>query len=93
MLSLEIVTQRGRQVLEEDLAEIVFRRREKRFEQGSEVAILPGHAPLLMQTSAGVVRWKDRKDVVHRYDIDPALVEVFGNTVLVVTDAARPSEA
>lgn len=92
MLSLEIITRRGRKVLEEDVAEIVFRRREERFEQGSEVAIFPGHAPMLMQSAGGTIRWKDRKDEVHRYDADPGLVEVLGNVVLLVTDGARPTD-
>jgi F0F1-type ATP synthase epsilon subunit len=89
MLSLEIVTRRGRRVFEEDLAEIVFRRREERFEQGSEVAIFPGHAPMLMQNAGGDIRWKDRKDVIHHYEVEPGLVEVLDNRVLVVTDVAR----
>jgi F0F1-type ATP synthase epsilon subunit len=92
MLSLEIVTRRGRRVFEDNLTEIVFRRREERFEQGSEVAIFHGHAPMLMQNAGGVVRWKDQKDIIHRYDVDPGLVEVLENRVLVVADAARPAE-
>jgi F0F1-type ATP synthase epsilon subunit len=89
MLSLEIVTRGGRRVFEDDLVEIVFRRREQRFEQGSEVAIFSGHAPMLMQNAGGDVRWKDDKQVVHHYDVEAGLVEVLENRVLVVTDAAR----
>ncbi len=92
MLSLEIVTRHGRRVFEDDLTEIVFRRREERFEQGSEVAIFRGHAPMVMQNAGGAVRWKDQKDIVHRYDVGPGLVEVLEDRVLLVTDAARPAE-
>ena len=92
MLSLEIVTLRGRRVVEEYLTEIVFRRREERFEQGSEVAIFHGHAPMLMQNAGGEVRWRDQKDVVHRYHVDPGLVEVLENRVLLLADGARPTE-
>lgn len=91
MLSLEIVTRRGRALFEEDVAEIVFRRREQQFEQGSEVAIFPGHAPMLMQNAGGDVRWKDRKDVIHHHDVDPGLVEVLDGHVLLVSDTVAPS--
>ncbi len=69
---------------------MVFRRREPRFERGSEVAIFPGHAPLLMQNAPGVVRWRDRKDEVHTFIVDAGLVEVLDNDILVVADGARP---
>ncbi len=86
-LSMEIVTPGGTALVVEDVVEIVFRRREERFESGSEVAIFPGHAPLAMQTSAGSVRWKDRKDVLHKVEVTPGLVEVLDDSVLVVTDS------
>lgn len=91
MLSLEIVTPRGQALAEEDLAEVVFRRREERFEQGSEVAILRGHAPMLMQTSAGAVRWRDKKGGVHSRDLGEGVVEVSGDRVLVVADTVQPT--
>jgi F0F1-type ATP synthase epsilon subunit len=90
MLSLEIVTRQGRALSVEDLAEIVFRRREERFAQGSEVAIFPSHAPLLMQNAAGRIRWRDRRDDVHAYMVGTGLVEVVDNHVLVVADGAAP---
>ena len=92
MLSVEIITRAGGHVSDENLVEIVFRRREERFEQGSEVAIFSGHAPMLMQNAAGHVRWRDKKDRIHRYDVDPGLVEVLDDRVLVVADNARPCE-
>lgn len=92
MLTLEIVTRSGRELLEEGLTEVVFRRREERFVQGSEVAILSGHAPMLMQASGGRLRWKDKKAVIHDRDVAPGLVEVLDNHVLVVTDAAASQD-
>jgi F0F1-type ATP synthase epsilon subunit len=48
-LSLEIVSGRGIDFSAEQIERIVVRRREERFRPGSEIAICPHHAPLLMQ--------------------------------------------
>ncbi|MBI5231769.1 MAG: hypothetical protein HY876_06355 [Coriobacteriales bacterium] len=58
MPDLEIVSEQGVIVSQKDLDEIVVRRREEGFASGSEVAILPGHAPLLMKTGSCLVRWR-----------------------------------
>ncbi len=83
-LRLEVITPDGH-LLEEDAIEVVvFRRREARFERGSEVAILPGHAPLLVRIAAGPLRYrKDGRTV--RLEVGGGFVEVKRGRVLIMT--------
>jgi F0F1-type ATP synthase epsilon subunit len=56
-LTLDIVSPSGRVLRVDDLDEIVVRRRETDHSPGSEVAVLKGHAPLLMQVQPCEVRY------------------------------------
>ena len=56
-MRLEIITPLGLQVTEDNLTEIVVRRLETAYERGSEVVFLPWHAPEVVHTGSGPVRW------------------------------------
>ena len=57
-LTLEIVTPDGVAVREERVEVVVLRRRERRFERGSEIAVFPLHGPLLVRLPVAPVRWR-----------------------------------
>jgi F0F1-type ATP synthase epsilon subunit len=90
-LRLEIITPDGHLLVEEQVDEVVIRRREPRFEQGSEIAIFPGHAPALVRIPEGPMRY--RKDGrTFGLSTGGGFVEVKRGQVLVVTprfDARR----
>jgi F0F1-type ATP synthase epsilon subunit len=84
-LTLDIVTPKGRTLHAENLDRVVVRRREEAFDPGSEFAICPHHAPLLMQTQACEMRLVSRGRT-ERIDVEPGVLEVLGDTVtLLVT--------
>lgn len=89
MPDLEIVSERGVIVSQKGLDEIVLRRREVPFESGSEVAILPGHAPVMMRTGACLIRWR-KGDEWWGQHVPPGVCEVADDRVtLVVTRSER----
>jgi F0F1-type ATP synthase epsilon subunit len=81
-LSLDIVSSRGRLVHVEGLDEVVVRRRESGNHPGSEVAVLRGHAPLLMQVQPCVVRysWSGGEREI---EIGHGLLEVWESSVTI----------
>ena len=68
-----------------DSAASFVRRLEPDFQQGSEVGILPRHAPLLVETS-GVIRWR-RGGTWQELSLGRGVCEVLGDRVLIA--AAR----
>lgn len=74
-ISLEIVTPLGRVEGRSGIDELVMRRREARFEVGSEIAVFPGHAPMLVRVPESDIRYASagRTRYVH---IGPGFVEV-----------------
>jgi len=83
-LVLQIVTPDGRTLQEKQVEVIVFRRKEKLFELGSELAIFPCHAPLLIRIPVAPLRF--RKEGRTSYvAVGGGFVEIKGNEVLVVT--------
>jgi F0F1-type ATP synthase epsilon subunit len=70
------------------LDEVVVRRRERRFERGSEVAVFPGHGPMLVRVAECDVRLTagGRASWVH---IGDGFVEVRNDRVKVLTSFAR----
>jgi len=84
-LTFDIVTPKGLARHEEGLERVVVRRREERFDPGSEVGICPRHGPLLMQTQACTVRLT-RGGRTEALDVEPGVLEVLDDRVtLVVT--------
>ncbi len=83
-LHLEVITPDG-DVLEEDAVdEVVVRRREARFELGSEIAILPGHAPLLVRIPEAPLRYR-KAGRTFQLHVGAGFVEVKRGRVVVVT--------
>lgn len=83
-LVLQIITPDGRSLKVTQVDSIVFRRRERRFELGSEIAIYPNHAPLLIRIPVAPVRyWKESQ--ICYVAIGGGFVEIKGDQVLVIT--------
>ena len=83
-LRLEVITPDGHLLEEDRVDEVVFRRREARFELGSEIAIFPGHAPSLIRIPDAPLRYrKDGRTV--QLAVGGGFVEVKRDRVLVVT--------
>lgn len=79
-ITLDIVGVHGGELHRDGLDYVVIRRRERDFELGSEVEILPRHAPLLMQTCACEMRWR-KHGREERADVEPGVLEVWRDHV------------
>jgi F0F1-type ATP synthase epsilon subunit len=82
-LTLEIVTPRGVAYAADGVDRIVIRRREEDFVPGSEIAIYPHHAPLLMQTQRSTMRVTRAGETLER-DVDAGVLEVLNDDVTLV---------
>jgi F0F1-type ATP synthase epsilon subunit len=83
-LVLEIVTPDGVALRESSVDAVVFRRRERRFELGSEIAVFPRHAPLLVRIPVAPVRFHQRGATVH-LAVGGGFAEVLEDRVRIVT--------
>jgi F-type H+-transporting ATPase subunit epsilon len=83
-LVLEIITPDGRTLREQDIDVVIVRRKERRFEQGSEVAIFPLHAPTLIRAPVAPLRYRKGGRTFYLV-VGGGFVEVKSNQVLVVT--------
>lgn len=83
-LALEIVTPEGDTLKENLVDEIVFRRKERQFEAGSEVAIFPLHGPLLIRIPIAPLRYRIGGEIFY-LAVGGGFVEVKKDRVLVVT--------
>ena len=83
-LTLEIVTPDGVALEEGGIEVVVLRRREPRFEVGSEIAIFPLHAPLLVRLAVAPVRYQKGADTVH-LAVGAGFAEVVEDRVVIVT--------
>ena len=82
-LILDVVSPRGLIAHEEGLDAVVARRREREHDPGSEIAILPHHGPLLMQTQACELRLT-RAGRTSELAVDAGVLEVIGERVTLV---------
>ena len=82
-LTLDIVSPRGLVACETGLDRVVVRRREPDHDPGSEIAILPHHGPLLMQTQACTVR-VSRGARTDGLEVGAGVLEVLGDHVTLV---------
>lgn len=97
-LVLQIVTPDGQSLKEKQVDVVVFRRKEKRFELGSEIALFPRHAPTLIRIPVAPVRYR-KGERSYYVAVGGGFVEIKENQVLVVTprfekirsDAPMPS--
>jgi F-type H+-transporting ATPase subunit epsilon len=97
-LVLQIVTPDGQSLKEKQVDVVVFRRKEKHFELGSEIALFPRHAPTLIRIPVAPVRYR-KGERSYYVAVGGGFVEIKENQVLVVTprfekirsDAPMPS--
>jgi F0F1-type ATP synthase epsilon subunit len=82
-LTLDIAGSAGSRLHEVAVDSIVFRRREVDHDPGSEVAILPSHGPLLMQTQPCIMRFT-RAGSTHQMEVGAGVLEVFRDHVTLV---------
>jgi F-type H+-transporting ATPase subunit epsilon len=83
-LVLEIVTPDGPILTERAVDAVVLRRREARFELGSEIAILPLHGPTLIRIPVAPARYRKGGRTLH-LAVGGGFAEVERGRVLVVT--------
>src|SRR5512143_2718103 len=83
-LTLEVVTPDGVALQDDGVEVVVLHRREPRFEVGSEIAVFPLHAPLLVRLAVAPIRY--RKGAVTAYlAVEAGFGEVLDNRVVIVT--------
>lgn len=91
-ITMEIITPRGRFEGRRGLDEVVMRRREVAFEQGSEVAVFPGHGPMLVRIPECDVRYMS-EGAARYYHVGPGFVEVYRDHVKLLVPFARRTDA
>ncbi len=89
-LTLEIVTPDGQALLEAGVERVILRRRERRFELGSELAVFPRHANLLVRMPVAPLRYRKSGETVH-LAVAGGFAEVRADRVLVVTPRCEPA--
>jgi F0F1-type ATP synthase epsilon subunit len=82
-LTFEIVSPRGSDFYVDEVDRVVVRRREPLHDPGSEIAICPHHAPLLMQVQECRMRITRGGRLLER-DIPAGVVEVRSDHVTLV---------
>jgi len=94
MLALEIVTPDGVALTETGVEVVVLRRRERRFEIGSEIAIFPRHGPMLVRIPVAPAKYERGGETVH-LALSGGFAEVRMDRVVVVTPRCSrvPAEA
>ena len=87
-ISLEVVTPLGMVLEQAGLDEVVVRRRERRFEKGSEIAVFPSHGPLLVRLAPSTVRYV-RGRARGTFHVDSGFAEVHDDRVTLVVAGAE----
>lgn len=93
-LALRIVTPDGRSLKAQGIDVVVFRRKEERFEVGSEVAIFPRHAPTLIRIPVAPLRYRRGRRTSY-LAVAGGFAEIKDDHILVVTprfEVVRPEE-
>lgn len=83
-LVLQIITPDGQSLKEKQVDVVVIRRREKRFELGSEIALFPRHAPTLIRIPVGPLRYRKGGRTTY-VAVGGGFVEIKKNQVVVIT--------
>lgn len=86
-ITLEVVTPLGHVGARRGLDEVVMRRRETRFEQGSEIAVFPGHGPMLVRIPDCDVRFVGDGQEGH-IEVSSGFAEVHSNLVTLLVSRA-----
>jgi F0F1-type ATP synthase epsilon subunit len=87
-LSIEIVTPLGRVGTRTGIDEIVLRRFETAFDPGSEVAVFPGHAPMLVRITESDIRLEAYGKTRWAH-VGPGFAQVRDDRVLVLAQSGR----
>ncbi|NTW58604.1 MAG: hypothetical protein HGB21_03740 [Nitrospirae bacterium] len=93
-LILQIITPDGKSLRATHVDAVVVLRKEKRFELGSEIALLPRHASTLIRIPIAPVRYRQGEETTY-VAVGGGFVEIKGNEVLVVTprfEKIRPDD-
>ncbi len=88
-LALEIVTPDGLFLPKTKVQEIVVRRREEVYDPGSEVAVFPLHAPMLVRTQPTSMRFVKNAQV-RRLEVGGGFLEVTDNGVVLIVTEPSP---
>jgi F0F1-type ATP synthase epsilon subunit len=91
-LRLEVITPRGLRVKEGGLTRVVLRRREAHHDPGSQIVVLPSHAPLLVQTPAFDLCYSRGLDS-YVMAVGPGIAEVLDDTVTLVASESGAVES
>lgn len=89
-IELEVITPAGVAFHDTGLDEVVFRRRERRHDLGSEIAVHPSHGPLLASVCAHRLRYR-RGDREGTIDVGAGVAEVLDDTVTLLVQSAERS--
>jgi len=87
-LTLEIVTPRGVALRAQDLDRVVLRRAESRFEQGSEIVVMPKHGELMVRLPQHIMRVRSGREITH-IEVDGGFAEAYNDTITILTRDAR----
>lgn len=85
---LEVITPEHTVVQEEDVDIVVFRRIEKETELGSEIGVMPHHAPLLARIPIAPVRYK-KSGRTYFLVAAGGFIEIKDNHVIILSPAAE----
>jgi F-type H+-transporting ATPase subunit epsilon len=83
-LELEVVVPDGLVLHEDGVDVVVLRRREPRFDRGSEIAVFPLHGPMLVRLAVAPTRYRKGGVTVH-LALGGGFAEVLHDRVRVVT--------
>jgi F-type H+-transporting ATPase subunit epsilon len=83
-LMLQIITPDGQSLKEKQVDAVVVRRREKRFELGSEIALFPRHAPMLIRMPVAPLRYRKGERTLY-VAVAGGFMEIKDDQIIVVT--------
>jgi len=83
-LVLQIITPDGQSLKEKQVDAVVVRRREKHFELGSEVALFPRHAPILIRIPVAPLRYRMGERTMY-VAVGGGFMEIKDDQIVVVT--------
>jgi F-type H+-transporting ATPase subunit epsilon len=83
-LILHIITPDGQSLKEKHVDAVVVRRREKHFELGSEIALFPRHAPMLIRMPVAPLRYRKGERTLY-VAVGGGFMEIKDDQIVVVT--------
>ena len=83
-LILQIFTPDGQSLQEDQVDAVVVRRREKHFELGSEIALFPRHAPMLIRMPVAPLRYRKGERTLY-VAVGGGFLEIKDDQIVVVT--------